>query len=939
MTAKYIVALGLLGGALAQAAPERRIFSKAGGGYLVIEALRDDLLHFEVSGSGQAAQDQTLYTTPMVAKNDFEGPQSFTSTTTSVETLALRATVEADLCVTTFDKLRGVTLNRLCPTGLDQQWKTLIIDSPATRNVYGLGQYFSEESANGDWIGRVWDPLADGFGARLRGFAGGANDFSMFPIMYALGDGTQNYAMFVDVIYKQMWDFRSSPWKVGMWGDQLRWYVIAGSDLPSLRRHYMELTGHAPVPPKRSFGLWVSEFGFNNWDEIDSELASLRSHKFPVEGFALDLQWFGGSFGDPDHSRMGSLTWDEQAFPDPRAKIKKYRDDDGINLMLIEEPYISQTLGEHAALSSQGFLAKACATCGPTFLNYNPWWGRGGMVDYTNPAAGDFWHDYRRQDLSEMGVLDHWADLGEPEQYDSGSWYFGFPEIGKHNHVDIHNIYGFRWMESIKRGYERHQTSKRPFLLSRTGTSGIQRFGVALWSGDIGSGWGNLRSQMNAQMHMSLSGVDYYGSDVGGFQNNRDGALGNSELLYTQWFAAAAAFDVPVRPHAWNLDKRRPTAPSRRGDTHANLENLRQRYELTPYYYSLAHQAARSGDPVFPPLVHYYQTDARVRSVGDEKLIGKDLLVALAADAQAVSRPVYLPAGDWVDVRRGEWLQSDGATVDGYPLYDAGFFRLPLFARAGALIPTTPVDAATLNNRGKRADGVPDASLGIKVFADPTASSFTLYEDDGESNGQGVATTVLSQRLIGDTATVQIGPTQGRYAGMPEHRFYVVDLFVKNATAATVSLGATSLPECATRISQGPCFTNQSVGHVIVRTGELSVFDAKAIDVALAAALPAPPSLYLVCRNAAPPSGYSVYAVGSTAALGNWDAGKALKLVPAAPNTWVARAEGLPELSSIGWKCIQKSDSGSGAIVWQRGDNVRATTVATGFSGESVGGF
>jgi alpha-glucosidase len=919
---KILATLCILTSAVAHAAPQRRVF-KDGNKYLIVEALRDDLVHFEVAGSGTPSADKSIYTTPMVAKTDYAGPQSFKATGDGIETAVLRVSVDAGLCVTSFDKQRNVQLNRLCPSGLDQAWKTLTVDSPATRNVYGLGQYFAAESPNGDWLGRVWDPLSDGYGARLRGFAGGANDFSMFPIAYALGQGTQGYALFVDVIYKQMWDFRASPWKVGMWGDQLRWYVIAGNDLPELRRSYIELTGRAPVPPKRSFGLWVSEFGFSNWDEIDSELASLCAKHFPVDGFALDLQWFGGSFADPDHSKMGTLSWDTHNFPDPAGKIRSYGSDQGLSLMLIEEPYIAKPLAEHDALASRGFLVRSSAGGAPTYLNYNPWWGRGGMVDFTNPAAGDFWHDFRRQTLAGMGVADHWADLGEPEQYDATSWYYGFPEINKHGHADIHNIYGFRWMESIARGYQRHPTGRRPFLLSRTGTSGIQRLGVAMWSGDTGSGWGNLRSQMNVQMHMSESGIDYYGSDVGGFQNNRDGALGQPELLYTQWFAAAAALDVPVRPHAWNLDKKRQTAPSKRGDARANLDNLRWRYELTPYYYSLAHLAARTGDPVFPPLVHYFQADDRVRTIGDEKLIGRDLLVALAADAAAVTRPVYLPAGDWFDIRAGEWVR--GGLIAGVPLYDDGVYHLPFYARAGAILPAQRVDDQTWNNRGKRGDGSVDQTLVVKVFAG--TGSFDLYEDDGDSTAAAVAVTHITQSSAADAATVTLGATAGSYAGMPASRPVVLEYYGRDVVATAVTLNGSAVP-----------FRNDGA-RIVIDAAAVAAAGTKTFVIQLAARGARGPSGYFTCRNANPGGGVSVYAVGSDPALGAWDAGKAVKLAATAPGTWSLRVGGLGVGSGIDWKCIQKRDDGSGDITWQPGGNSHLQTASTGFSGESVGSF
>lgn len=931
--------------AAAGTGPERRIFM-SGSSYLVIEALTDDMLHFELSASGKPDPTKPLYTTPMVAKADFSGPKSFTANEQSVKTEALSATVELDtLCVIVFDLKQKQQLHKICPEKLQDAWKELRIDSPETRNVYGLGQYFSEETADGDWLGRVWDPLVGSFGAQMRGFAGGANDFSMFPVMYALGDGKKTYGLFLDQIYKQLWDFRGSPWRIGMWGDQIRWFVIRGDDLPSVRRAYLALTGLPPVPPKRSFGLWVSEFGFTNWDEVSASLQSLRANHFPVDGFALDLQWFGGTFGEPDKSRMGSLTFDPAGFPNPAQKIRQFRDEDHVRLMVIEEPFIAKSLPEHAELAERGFLARICETCGPVYLNYNPWWGRGGMVDFTSPEAGDFWHDFRRQKLVDLGIHDHWTDLGEPEQFDAGAWYYGFPELGKHAHADIHNIYGFDWTQSIWRGYQRHKNDARPFLLSRTGTSGIQRFGVGIWSGDIGTNWGNLLSQMHAQMHMSLSGVDYYGSDVGGFQRAQGSIEGGEELLYTQWFAASAMIDVPLRPHAWNLDKQRSTAPSMRGDAKSNLENLKLRYQLAPYYYSLAHLAHQKGDPLFPPLVHYFQSDPKVRQLGSEKMLGPSLITGLVADPKALTRDLYLPSGRWVDFRTHAWVHSEGASLRDWPLYSAGVFRLPLFAKAGAIVPMAEVDGETLNIEGDRKDGSKAEGLHLKVFADAEPSRFELYEDDGEtfaySQGQ-MAITEISQQLKEKTAEVTVAPTRGSYQGMPTARTYELEFVAEGLVAAEVEINGGSLTSCKESANSSgfgkmgaPCFVAESSGTTRVWLGRLSLQEEKKVLLHLVPSPPPPPSAYIICKGM--PEGAEIFAVGSVKQLGEWDTQRAVALAAAAPGFTAAVISHLPESTVIEWKCLAKSKSGK--MTWQPGNNSQFKTGASGYAGASVGAF
>ena len=122
--------------------------------------------------------------------------------------------------------------------------------------------------------------------------------------------------------------------------------------------------------------------------------------------------------------------------------------------------------------------------------------GLGGMLDFTNPQAGAQWHVEKRQPLIELGIMGHWTDLSEPDEYRNQQnlsitpFYYGFPELGKFAQADVHNIYALKWSESIFEGYLQSAEDKRPFILSRSGGVGIQRFGTGMWSGDIGLEYG-----------------------------------------------------------------------------------------------------------------------------------------------------------------------------------------------------------------------------------------------------------------------------------------------------------------------------------------------------------------------------------------------------------------------------------------------------------------
>jgi hypothetical protein len=662
------------------------------------------------------------------------------------------------------------------------------------------------------------------------------------------------------------------------------------------------------------FGLWISEYGYENWAELESKYATLRGNQFPVDGFVLDLQWFGGITADSDDSKMGRVTWDLAAFPDPATKLASYRDEDGLGTMMIEESYVSRKLSEHADLATRGFLVRSgCETCNPVYLDNNSdknngnWWGKGGVIDWTNDAGADYWHDTKRQALINDGVLGHWIDLGEPEMYDAvdspgdaADWAFGVLP-GKHAHSDYDNIYSLKWAEGIARGYERNTVAQRPFIMARSGAARIQRHGVAMWSGDIGAGLSDLAAHTNAQMHMSLSGVDYFGADIGGFKDRNNDTFGET---YTQWFANAMMFDVPGRPHTNNLCNCKETAPDRVGDLASNRANVRERYALAPYLYSLAHRAHLYAEPYAAPLVYYFQNDAAVRERGAEKMLGPNLLVAAVAQAGATQHDVYLPAGTWFDYWTNQRIESTGQVRTGQPLYRDRLFRLPTYARAGAILPRMHVDEQTMNVLGKRADASVRNELIVRVYAADTPSSFTLYEDDGTSVAYldgAVRTTELSQQRCGDTVTV----------------------LVANGAATEVTLNGNPLtahPNRAAFDAADSGWLNADGGVVLAKSGNLAVDTAKTFVATVTT--PDEPCVRFECRNGHTAFEESVYVVGNTPELGNWNPASGIRLDPDGPYpTWTGIVCPLPDRTTIEWKCIKQPP-----LEWEPDPNHTVTT-------------
>jgi len=820
-------------------------------GRLTIEALSDTLLHFEFAppGDATAAGDpggpdgRAIYSTPMIAQSEFDGPARFAGTSNGFVTAALRASVDpSSLCLTvvSLGNTSGGALTTVCPQGFSGQSKALTLSREATDAAYGLGEHFlAPNQPDGDLVGHQIVP-GDPNGNALTAFNGGITGNAQFPVLYALGRSGEGYALFVDQLDAQTWDLTGDPLRVSMDSGEIRGYLLAGRDLAGLRAGYMDLVGHPLVPPRKMFGLWVSEFGFDDWAEIDDKLRTLRANQFPIDGFVLDLNWFGGVFNRPSH--IGALTFDPDKFPDAPDHVAAYRDQDGVGLMLIEESYVDGSRPEYADLAQRGDMPLAGDGSGP--VAFIAWWGNGSMLDWTNDAAGDYWHDLKREALIEMGIIGHWTDLGEPETYDQDARYHGFPALGLHGEHDVHNLYNFKWAESIQRGYARHHTTARPFILSRSGTAGIQRFGAAMWSGDIGSNLTSLATHLDVQAQMSFSGIDFFGADIGGY--HREALDGDLNQMYTTWFANGSLLDVPVRPHTENLCNCKETAPDRIGDLPSNLDNLRLRYSLIPYLYSLAYRAHLYGEPVVPPLVLYAPADENVHQLADEKLLGRDLLVATVSAYAETARDVYLPAGTWADYRTQEWSSSAGEWARAVPTSIDGRFRLPLFARAGAIIPEMYVDEQTMNASGRRLDGTTRDDLVLRVYADAQPSSFTLYEDDGSSVAYlsgATRTTLLEQQQEAGRIRVTIGAASGSYAGAPSSRDNLVELVARNAQAAAVSLNGVALaeqPSADAFAAQPSGWFAGPDGILRVKSGQRPVDERKQIEIQLVAPGAAP---------------------------------------------------------------------------------------------------
>lgn len=880
---------------------------------------------------GEKVMTDSIYNSPMI---DPAGLQAEVDYINSDSQIALEID-KVSLCLTAVDLAeRDIPILQICPKSFKNDEKTVEFKQFEVEKVYGLGQKFVKpNSPNGDWISHG-ERVPGDFGNVMEGFDGGLTGNTQFPIFYGFRPNQNSYALFLDHIYKQYWKIGTNKSELRTRGDAVRFTLFMDHSLLELRKKYMRLVGKAPVPPRKAFGLWVSEYGFDDWSELDQKLESLKKNQFPLDGFVMDLQWFGGITPNSPDSNMGSLTWDEQNFPYYKEKIQRLAEDH-IELILIEEPYVAENLEEFAALKERGFLVKN-QSGEPTILNSNPWWGRGSMIDYSNPEAGDFFFDYRRLDLIGDGIFGHWTDLGEPEIYDPEGLYHGIDgmEGDTTRHQDNHNLYNYLWHKSIYDGYVRHGIDKRLFLMSRSGAPGIQKFGASMWSGDIGARLSSLATHMNAQMHLSFSGIDYYGSDIGGF--HRGAAQEDINEVYTRWFANSAWVDVPVRPHTENLCNCKETSPDLIGDIESNLYNIRNRYRLIPYYYSLAHKISETGAPLMAPLVMHFQEDPIVADIADQKMIGEDLMVVTETRSKSLYKDVYLPKGDWFDYRTGAFLSSEGGWLKSVPLYEDGIFRLPVFVKAGGILPTMAVDGAT---DAFGAFEVTKEEKGIEIFQGPAPTEFLVVEDDGRTNAykSGDKNVLkIRQEILDSTVEISVDQIEGRSkVGVRHHR---VRYHSKGLLANAVKVNGIELIQVANAQALDGLETGWSVdayGVVELKTGGQLLSDGLRVSISFDSEKAQPPFAYFVCANSSLKEKEEIRIVGNIPMLGNWDAGRGLVLGQTPHNSAVELVKNLPVDKKVEWKCVK--DFGNGTYAWQGGANNVFDTGKTGYIGVQNG--
>ncbi len=327
------------------------------------------------------------------------------------------------------------------------------------------------------------------------------------------------------------------------------------------------------------------------------------------------------------------------------------------------------------------------------------------VYDATNPEARDIYWEHLPGKLLTQGWDAFWLDSAEPEEYwpHMGDAILSSRQLAIGNGAEFTNVFPLVHTLGVQDHWKAQDQSKRVFLLTRSAFLGQQRVGAAVWSGDVyGTYWG-LSHQVPAGLNFALSGYPYWTTDIGGYWPPHDDPLADPAFqeLYARWFEYGTFCPIfrthGHRPHneLWSFDKVEPILVS----------YDRLRYRLMPYIYSLAWKVATDDYTIQRPLVMDWRTDPKTWNLGDQFMFGPAILVNPVLKADATKRNVYLPpAAAWYDFWTGKSF-TGGQEIEA----DAPLDRMPLFVRAGAILPMGPqIEYATQDRR--RADRAPHLS-------------------------------------------------------------------------------------------------------------------------------------------------------------------------------------------------------------------------------------
>ncbi|WP_412063256.1 glycoside hydrolase family 31 protein [Rubrivirga sp. IMCC45206] len=715
-------------------------------GTLHIDALSDDVMRVRHVRPGESLPDRVSYALDPDARWDapsWEVREHDGTVTIETATLAI-AVDRASGAMTVTDRTSGETLVESGPLAADRVAHEVAL-APADR-LFGLGDKALALDRRGHAV-EMWNTDA------FKYQRGTDPLYKSVPLVVKQGDGAA-VGLFYDNAYRSRFDLGASD------SDQMRWeadggaldlYVLRGPTALDVTRRYARLTGRTPMLPKWALGYHQCRYSYRSDADVREIARQFRERRIPCDALYFDIHYMRG---------YRVFTWDREQFPDPPGLLADLAGD-GFRSIVIVDPGVKADDPEYDVYREGADRDAYVRYPDGQEVRGEVWPGTCAFPDFTDPSVRRWWGELHQEYLAQ-GVDGVWNDMNEPALFsvahvegsmDAETEVGTIPDHALHDfdgaggtHAEGHNVYGMQMQRATFEGLTRLAPDKRPFIITRASYAGGQRFGIS-WTGDNTATWAHLRLSVETCLSLGVSGMTVTGADVGGFVGTPTGELmarWTQVGALTPLFRNHSAIDTP-RQEPWLF-----------GDEVERVcrEAIELRYRLLPVLYTALWQAATDGTPMLRPLPLVHPTDATIRATDPPQFyLGADLLAApVVADGQREGE-VYLPAnpGGWYDLASGD-RYGDRQTV----WIDTPLDRIPLFARAGSVVPLAPVRQHT---------GEPAGRLTLHVFPAPGHHTSRLYEDAGDGHGPHVEYTLAVED---DGDRIVVSAREGGTGFVPE---------------------------------------------------------------------------------------------------------------------------------------------------------------------------
>jgi alpha-glucosidase len=512
------------------------------------------------------------------------------------------------------------------------------------------------------------------------------------------------YGIYLDNTYKSSFNFGASNNRFCSFGadsGEMNYYLMYGENVAEIIKHYTHLTGRMEMPPLWSIGYQQCRYSYYPDTEILRVAHTFREKDIPADVIVFDIHYM-------DQYKI--FTWHGEDFPNPKQLIKKLKDM-GFQVVVMCDPGIKVESGYQTYEDGKANYVFIKYPDGEDYTG-EVWPGWCHFPDFTNPKTRNWWKE-QFKDYVDLGIEGFWNDMNE-----IATWGRMLPDNIEMNFEGHRasmrrgrNIYGFQMARSTYEGTKALMGGKRPFNLTRSAFSGIQRYS-AVWTGDNVAYDEHMLLGVRLVNSMGLAGIAFTGYDVGGFVGNTD------ERLFARWITIGA-FSPFFRGHTMiNTRDSEPWAFGERVEEIAR-NYIKLRYRLLPYLYSLFYDASKTGMPVNRSLAINYSFDDLIydHRFINQYLFGPAILVAPVESNKDLVK-VYLPEGSWYDLLTDE--QHTGNTI---MVADCPLDKLPVYVRGSSIIPMRESVGQTVNDQG--------TTLEIHVYSGAEPNTFLLYEDDG----------------------------------------------------------------------------------------------------------------------------------------------------------------------------------------------------------------